>query len=752
MGLDAGTRLGPYEIVAPIGAGGMGEVYRARDPRLGRDVAVKVLAESLVADPARLRRFEHEARAVAALSHPNVLAIFDVGLGGVPYLVTELLDGATLRAALERGPLPLPRVVEVARQLVAGLCAAHARGIVHRDLKPENIFVTTDGIVKILDFGLAKQEVGAGAPHAATIDATTPGVVLGTVGYMAPEQVRGEPADARADLFAVGAILYELASGRRAFHGDSAADTMSAVLREHPPDLALRTGTPPAIARIVGRCLEKRAADRFQSAAQLKAALDGLSDDRGAAAPRGRSEKSIAVLPFANMSADADNQYFSDGLAEELINALTRLPGLHVASRTSSFRFRGREADIREIGRELEVAAVLEGSVRRAGNRLRVTAQLTSVADGYHIWSERYDREMADVFAIQDEIVESIVKALAPTLAGEAKGAVRRPTENLEAYELYLKGRHYWHQRSPSNLQAAVRSFEQVIALDPDYALAYAGLADCYAIFRVYGWYPAEKSGPPAIAAVDRALALDPSLAEVHYSKALVVYYFDRHWRGAEQHMRRALAINPRLAMAQAYLGLVLASDYRFDEALSEVTQAQAIDPLSPFIHYLVATVTFAAGRFEATVAASHRVLELQPDALMGLWPLALAQSCLGRHDEAIAAAERAVTLSRAPFYVGILGGAYASAGRREDARRLHGELQERSARGEYVSPATSLPIEVTLGDLDGVRTALRACVADQTPPLTVQVLSGVRLDALRSDADIDRLLDRIYDGARPRG
>jgi serine/threonine protein kinase len=363
----------------------MGEVYRARDPRLDRDVAVKVLPASMAADPTRLQRFGQEARAVAALSHANVLAIFDVGSGDPPYLVTERLDGETLRTRLERGPVPLEPAIDLALQLLAGLSVAHGRGIVHRDLKPDNLFVTSDGVLKILDFGLAKAVPADGGPGDGDITragATAAGMVVGTVGYMAPEQVRGESADPRSDIFAVGAILYELVSGRRAFQGQSPADTMSAVLREQPADLALNSGTPLPLARIVRRCLEKQPADRFQTVRDLRFAIESLSDAHPAAAAAKPDGKSVAVLPFANMSADLEHQYFSDGLSEELINALTRLPGLRVAARTSSFRFRGDSVDVREIGRLLQVATVLEGSVRRSGNRLRITAQLINIADG----------------------------------------------------------------------------------------------------------------------------------------------------------------------------------------------------------------------------------------------------------------------------------------------------------------------------------------------------------------------------------
>ena len=749
MSLAPGVRLGPYEVVSPLGAGGMGEVYKARDPRLGRDVAIKVLPGSVGADLSRLHRFAQEARAVAALSHANILAIFDIGTGDVPFLVTELLEGETLRAVIERGPVPVRRATDIALQLVAGLAAAHSRGIVHRDLKPENVFLTHDGTVKILDFGLAKCEAGlggtAGANH--TMAATSAGVILGTVGYMAPEQIRGEPADPRCDIFAVGALLYEMVSGRRAFHGDSPADTMSAVLREQPPDLVLRTGTPHSVARIVRRCLEKDATERFQSARDVRFALEAVTDapDASPAAPMAANQKSIAVLPFANMSADAENQYFSDGLAEELINALTRLPGLHVASRTSAFRFRGREIDIRQIGKELGVATVLEGSVRKSGNRLRITGQLINVADGYHVWSERYDREMADVFAIQDEIVEAIVKAIAPSLAGEAKAAIKRGTDNQEAYELYLKGRHYWHERSPAALQTALRLFEQVTTVDRDYALAYTGIADCLAIIRAYGWFPVSASRARARDAIERAQSLDASLSQVNFSYGLYLFLLESNADAALSWMQRAAALDPRMVEPQVYQAMIHAYLGHTAETRAYAATACRLDPVSPFAHFVSAISFCILSLFEEATDAASRVLELQPDSTTGLWPLGIALTGLGQAEPALATLERLCELSRAPLYVGQLGLAYGFARRHDDARRLLKELDERASRGEYVAPCARLAIAIGLDDATSIRGGLTACVDDATTAATVKVSCGPFLERYRTDSEIDALCGRIY-------
>jgi serine/threonine protein kinase/tetratricopeptide (TPR) repeat protein len=752
-----GQTLGPYTVLSKVGAGGMGEIYRARDPRLGRDVAIKVLPVSVSSDPGRLQRFEREARAVAALSHPNILAVFDVGSSPTPYLVTELLEGETLRGALEKGPLPPKRTVEVAMQLVAGLVAAHDRGIVHRDLKPENVFLTRDGVVKILDFGLAKAAASADGsgegdgPTVTRAGATEAGTVVGTVGYMSPEQVRGQTADPRSDLFATGAMLYEMLSGRRAFQGATPADTMSLVLREAPPELTLPPGTSSALSRVTYRCLEKNPADRFQSARDLKFSLESMAEGSGVAPPATNAdESSVAVLPFANLSADADNQYFSDGLSEELITALARLPGLRVASRTSSFRFRDGAADVRDIGSQLHVTSVLEGSVRRAGQRLRVTAQLVNVADGYQLWSERYDREMTDVFEIQDGIVGAIVKALAPALTGEASRAVRRGTENPEAYELYLKGRHYWHQRSPATVRLAAQNFQQAIALDPVYALPYCGLADCYGILRVYGWTRAEENRDLAAAAVASAIRLGPDLAEANFSQAFYTFYFARRWREAAQSFARARALDPRSSLNHGYSALFATMERQMADARRFADCARELDPLSPFIHGLSSCAFYVMGDFDEAERSSRRALELQSDYLLGLWTHGLALCGLARFDEGLAALEHAIAVSRAPFFLGAYGLGLARAGQTDRALGVLKELEERASRGEYVPAHTRLNVHVGLGDLAAVRRELAQALDEVTPPFSLWVTNGVFLDACRSDPEVDRLLDAWYEGAPP--
>jgi len=659
MALPAGTRLGPYEILSPLGVGGMGEVYRARDPRLGREVAIKVLPASLSQDPDRLRRFEQEARAAGALNHPNLTAVHDIGTHeGAPYVVEELLEGETLRSVLTGGRLAPRKTIEYGLQIAHGLAAAHEKGIVHRDLKPENIFVTRDGRVKILDFGLAKlthPEIAVDeSTKTPTLAAgTVPGMVMGTVGYMSPEQVRGFAVDQRSDIFSFGAILYEMLSGRKAFQGASAADAMSAIMKEDPPDLSVTNqNISPSLERIVRHCLEKNPEERFQAAQDLAFDLSvaagetarpvpgspqrtallwvgvalaallvilvvvlgrtrgGKTVAPGASAPHRRS---IAVLPFQNLSPDPENAFFADGMTEDILTQLTKIRDLKVISRSSVMRYKGTQKPIQTIASELGVATVLEGSVRRAGDRVRIVSQLIDAETDEHVWAETYDRELKDVFAIQSEVAQQIAGALRATLSpAEKKRIERSPTGNLAAYDQYLKGRElYSHYRKADN-EAAIEFFQKASALDSAFALAYAGLGDAYAQ-RVQRFGFPQSWLESSLEMSRKAIALDPELAEGH--KALGLTYFVKGaYRESLDASRNAVGINPNQAAATANIGFTLWLLGRPDEALRWMLRAIELDPKNSASPAGIGGCYSELGDAGEAERWLKRALELQPE------------------------------------------------------------------------------------------------------------------------------------------
>jgi len=606
MALTAGTRLGPYEILAPIGAGGMGEVWKATDTRLGRIVSIKVLKGP------HSDRFEQEARAIAALNHPHICTLYDVG---PDYLVMEYIEGSPLK-----GPLPVDEAVRLAVQIASALEAAHAKGILHRDLKPGNILVTSAG-AKLLDFGLAKLTSDADATH--TVGTS------GTPLYMSPEQAEGKVLDIRTDVFSFGAVLYELLSGRRAF------DSLGAVLRDDPKP-------PPALEGVVMRCLEKQAARRFQSMAELREAL------QQATAKPAEKQPSIAVLPFANMSRDADDEYFSDGLAEEIINALTQVAGLKVIARTSAFAFKGKNEDIRKIAETLGVSNVLEGSVRRAGNRLRVTAQLIHAADGTHLWSQRYDREMTDVFAVQDEIAAAITSALQLKLAVSPAAPIQRYTPNLPAYEAYLKARHHWGKITPESLARSKACYEQAIALDPGFALAHIGLANYFLLLAGGpGLMPAHEAMPQVRACAQKALDLDPLLPEALADLGAVAGVYDYDWKEAERLFRLAMARDPVPPDVHNWYGFFyLLPMGRTLDAIQEFELALQEDPLNLLFRVVLAYGLIRAARYEDASAELRRIRELHENHRQTYVMLALIHVSQGMLEEALSSAERGYSLA----------------------------------------------------------------------------------------------------------
>ncbi len=756
MKLKKGTDLGPYSIRELLGSGGMGEVYRARDTRLKRDVAVKVLSEYMADNSEALARFEREAQSVAALSHPNILAIHDFGCeNGVSFAVMELLEGETLRERMERAHLEPAKALTIAREIVRGLVAAHDRGIVHRDLKPENVFLTTGGLVKILDFGLAKNQPASflhdSETAAPTLGHSQPGAVMGTLGYMSPEQARGRPVDQRSDLFSLGAVLYEMLSGRRPFEGESPADEIGAILREDPPPCTSpQYPISPALDRVVGRCLEKEVHDRFQTASDLLFALESVHDhDSGVSFFNGISAepsvetpiRSVAVLPFTNMSPDPEQEYFCEGMAEEVINALGTIEGFRVAARSSAFRFTGKALDIREVGNALNVKSVIEGSVRTAGNRVRVTVQLVDVDNGFQIWSERYDRSMEDIFALQDEISESIVQALQVQLGADGRGDLSRPTASVEAYHLYLKGLHNWYKRERGSLQKAADFFEQAVAVDPAYASAHAGLAISYCSLAFYGMKPAIARAR-ASAAAERAAALRPGLAEVHAALGMVASWFAFDWETAEKEFKLALKANPSYALAYIWYGMALATLSRHDEGIALATRAHEVDPLSPYANTALGLAHVQAGRREEALPILEESINIDADYLYSLWVLGSTYGAVGRFDEAVAVFERAVTLSgRGTYYLSWLGWAYGVAGRKPEAEKILAELTAGDP-DQDIQPLMLMQVSSGLGDLDSAFAWLEKSVANGDP--AAGFIGFPPMDHLREDPRFGRIREAL--------
>ena len=707
MALTAGTRIGTYEIVAPLGAGGMGEVLRARDTRLGREVALKVLPAEVASDPGRLARFEREARTVASLNHPNIVTLYSVeDEGGLRFLTMELVEGQSLDHHVAPGGLPLARVLDLAIPLAEALSAAHRQGIVHRDLKPANVMVTRDGRVKVLDFGLSKADAGEfpiGLSQGATmaVPLSSDGQVMGTIPYMAPEQIRGERVDARTDLFALGIVLYELLAGKRPFGGATSADVSSAILRDLPPPVrAARVDLPADIERIVGRCLEKDPERRFQTAKDVRNELELVRrslDPSVSPAPRvgpaampEHDVPSIAVLPFASRSRDEEDVYFAEGLADELLNVLAKIRGLRVAARTSSERFKDTTEDLATIGRQLNVATLLEGSLRKSGNRVRISVQLVNVADGYHRWSETFDRTLEDIFAVQDDIAQSVVKELRTALLGEppdskASGEVKAEVAaaaigrgaNAEAHRLFLQGRYFVNRLADEDVARGTAMYRQALALEPDHALAWAGLSWAECLSAITGTADLHSTMAHAREAASRAMALEPNLAEAHLALGRIQLWYDFDWRGAEDSFRRALELAPGNADAIRTVGTMALIQARFDEALALYLSAIEQDPLSISSYTFAARAYMAMGRLTEAEDAFRKALAISSESTLTHSLLALVLDQQGRHDEALAEASKEPAEWARLFASGVV---HFNGGRPEESQRALRSLIELGA------------------------------------------------------------------------
>jgi serine/threonine protein kinase/tetratricopeptide (TPR) repeat protein len=706
-----GQTISHYTILEKLGEGGMGVVYKAEDTKLKRNVALKLLPTS-ISNVAARRRFIHEAQAASSLDHPNICSIHEIDEtpDGRMFIVMPCYEGETLQAKIERGLLEVEEMVSIAIQVASGLSKAHEKGIIHRDIKPGNIFVTTDQHVKIIDFGLAKL---VGRPRL-----TKTGTTVGTTAYMSPEQAKGEIVDHRTDIWSLGVVSYEMATGRLPFRGDHEYALMYSILNEEPTPIAdLRADVPIELERIINLTLAKIPKERYESARALLIDLKSfekkieseVSDGRGSRIQR---KPSVAVLPFVNLSTDKEQEYFCDGMSEEIINALTHVTGLHVVARTSVFAFKGRQTDIREIGRKLNVETILEGSVRKAGRRVRITAQLVNIADGYHLWSEKYDRDMEDIFAIQDEIGLAVADKLKVELFGVEKTAIlKRHTLDLEAYNLYLKGIYFLRKYTVDGFSKAIDCFERALERDPGYALAYYGLTEVFYVTTYFGNKAPNEAYPRAKSYVKKALELDDTLGEAHAALGLVYAYYDWDWKRAESEMNQGLGLNPNSAMVHMSHSWLLSLTERHNEAIIAARRAQELDPLSNIVNAHVGLACVWGRRYDDAIEELLATLTMEPSFYLAHYYLGLAYRAKSMIKEAIGEFERAVELgSGAPWPAMILAAAYFDSGKKTQGKGLFEELKRR-AEHEYVPPMGFFYIQLARGEAEKALDWLkRAC------------------------------------------
>jgi serine/threonine-protein kinase len=833
MTLATGTRLGRYEIRSQLGAGGMGEVYLAVDTELDRTVALKILPQAFAADQRRLQRFFQEAKAASALNHPHILTIHEVGtVDATRFIATEFIDGDTLRQRIGNSSLSLHEILEIAIQAASALAAAHAAGIIHRDIKPENIMVRRDGYIKVVDFGLAKLMEAEGstsepeAPTKAMIN-TDAGTVIGTANYMSPEQAKGTDVDTRTDLWSLGVVLYEMATGRVPFAGDTATESLSLILQKEPVPLKRYAAeVPDELERIVSKALTKDREDRYQTARDLlvdlrtlkrKLEVDAEMDRKvppesrvatasaskritlappydasattspASSAPAGSSAEyifsgikrhkiaavvavgvlviaavgagaylstrpteaaieSIAVLPFQNRSMEADTEYLSDGLAESLIYRLSQLPNLKVSPTSSVFTYKNKEIDPVKVGNQLGVNAVLSGRIVQRGENLTISAELVDVRHNKLLWGEQYDRKISELLATQREIAREIVDKLRLKVSGEEKGLAKHYTESNEAYQLQLRGRFHWNKRTPEEMHKALQFFQQAIDRDPNFALAYTGLAETYALMggpEAGGDLPPNETLPKAKAAALKALEIDDSLAEPHVSLGHVKCYYDRDWAGAEREYKRAIELNPNYAIAHHWYAIFLSILGRDNEALMEIRRAQELDPLSLPINMWYGRILASAGQPDQAIGQLLKTLDLDSSFVIAHYRLAMVYVEKGMYQEALSKFTEVGNLPGGKL-LGLSGLAQVNAlkGNRKEAEKILDEMLNLSKQS-YVSPSQIAMIYIALGEKDKAFAWLEE--ADKAHDLNVlRIKRDPRFAPLRSDPRFDDLVSRI--------
>jgi serine/threonine-protein kinase len=699
MSLNPGTRLGSYEITSLLGSGGMGEVYRAKDLKLGRDVAIKVLQEELASDPERLRRFEQEARSASALNHPNIITIYDIGKhGSTPYIAMEFVEGKTLREILGEGPLPTKKLLPLATQIAEGLAKAHSAGIVHRDLKPENLMVTSDGYVKILDFGLAKlmPESYATGSNIVTLTkaGTREGVVLGTVQYMSPEQAAGRAVDYRSDQFSLGSILHEMATGKLAFQRETVPQTLSAIIeQELKPLVELCPNLPNHLTKIVDRCLAKDPEGRYDSTRDLARDLKSVEVippvQRVRTADESKLISSLVVLPLANLSPDPKQEYFSDGMTEALITDLAKISALKVISRTSAMHYKNSDKTLPEIARELNVDAVVEGSVLRAEDRVRITAQLIKADTDEHLWAESYERDLRDVLSLQSEVARTIAKEVKVKLTVQEKSLLARARPVIpEAHDAYLRGRYHWNKRSPEGFRRAIEHFQKAIELQPSHAAAYSGLADTYVLLGFWGFLSPSEVMPQAKSAAAKALELDEMLAEAHTSLGWIRHIYDWDWSAAERELKLAIELNPSYATAHFWYSIALISLGRQGEGMAEIKRAQELDPLSVAINAQLAWPLIVMRRYDEAIEQCKKTLEIGGNTFVLHYNIWMALHEMGMYEEALAEAKQTYTLMGNREVVKAMEDGYKESGYKGAMKWAIRTLAAQS-KSRYVSPYT---------------------------------------------------------------